>query len=342
MAFFKYWGVDMKLFLLSLLFLLILSCSIDKKRNIVAEVNGEEISLFELSQLTKQETFDLLNLAYDIKCRALDNLISQKLLEGEADRMGFTVDHYLDEYIARRVSGGEDSLLKRYGLIDDQVLYDKKSLYSVNSGAIEGRVLQKNKLRSILIHELVDSLTKAAKIEKYVYPPKRPDCVVEDLCTYYRGNEKAPVSLIVASDFSCERCVDFHKTLNRIFDKYQEKVRFGYINFSDAPTFAALACEAAANQNKFWEFHDSIFEHGGHVDSAFVFNLARDAGLKVDKFEEDLSSSAIYDRLDQNISELMRRGLFATPTIVINNRLIYITNPYEELSRLLDIELQAL
>ena len=69
MAFFKYWGVDMKLFLLSLLFLLILSCSIDKKRNIVAEVNGEEISLFELSQLTKQETFDLLNLAFgtDIK-----------------------------------------------------------------------------------------------------------------------------------------------------------------------------------------------------------------------------------------------------------------------------------
>ena len=94
--------------------------------------------------------------------------------------------------------------------------------------------------------------------------------------------------------------------------------------------------------SQFWEFHDSIFEHGGHVDSAFVFNLARDAGLKVDKFEEDLSSSAIYDRLDQNISELMRRGLFATPTIVINNRLIYITNSYEELSRLLDIELQAL
>ena len=36
----------------------------------------------------------------------------------------------------------------------------------------------------------------------------------------------------------------------------------------------------------------------------------------------------------------MERGLFATPTIIINNRLVYITNSYEELTKLLDKELQ--
>ena len=36
----------------------------------------------------------------------------------------------------------------------------------------------------------------------------------------------------------------------------------------------------------------------------------------------------------------MKRGLFATPTIIINNRLLYITNSYEELSRLLDEEIK--
>ncbi|WP_455586094.1 thioredoxin domain-containing protein [Bacteroides sp.] len=330
----------MKIFLSFFLSLIVLSCSTDKKKNIVAEVNGEAISLRELSQLTKQETFDLLNLAYDIKCRALDNLISQKLIESEANRRGSTTERFLDEYIKQRISGDEDSVFEHYGLIDDQGLY--KNLYSVQNRGIEGYVQQKSKLRSILIRELVDSLTKAAKIMRYVYPPKSPDCVVEDLCTHYRGNEKALVNLIVASDFNCDRCVDFHKTLNRIFDKYQKRVKFGYVNFSGAPTFAALACEAAANQNKFWEFYDSIFEQGGHVDSTFIFNLAQSTGLKVDKFKTDLFSSAIYDKLDQNINELMKRGLFATPTIVINNRLIYITNSYEELSRLLDLELQAL
>lgn len=36
----------------------------------------------------------------------------------------------------------------------------------------------------------------------------------------------------------------------------------------------------------------------------------------------------------------MERGLFATPTIIINDRLIYITNSYEELTRLLKQELE--
>ena len=36
----------------------------------------------------------------------------------------------------------------------------------------------------------------------------------------------------------------------------------------------------------------------------------------------------------------MERGLFATPTIIINDRLVYITNSYEELTELLEQELE--
>ena len=45
----------------------------------MAEVNGYEISASELSRLTTQETFDLLNTAYEIKLKALDDLIKHKL-----------------------------------------------------------------------------------------------------------------------------------------------------------------------------------------------------------------------------------------------------------------------
>lgn len=47
-----------------------------------------------------------------------------------------------------------------------------------------------------------------------------------------------------------------------------------------------------------------------------------------------------YDRVNHTINKLMERGLFATPTIIINDRLIYITNSYEELTRLLKQELE--
>lgn len=39
-------------------------------------------------------------------------------------------------------------------------------------------------------------------------------------------------------------------------------------------------------------------------------------------------------------NDLVNRGVFATPTIIVNDRLVYMTNSYEELSRLLEYELR--
>ena len=66
---------------------------------------------------------------------------------------------------------------------------------------MEGELALKNKLRSIFVQQLVDSLYSKASIKKYIFPPKQPKCVIADLCVYYRGNMDASVSFIVASDF---------------------------------------------------------------------------------------------------------------------------------------------
>lgn len=331
----------MKFFYLFLFFLLV-SCNVDKKDEIVAKVNGEEILITELSQVTKQEIFDMLNLAYNIKIKGLNILIDRKLLDIEANKQNTNVAQYVENYIKDRIGVNEDSLMQHYALNGAQLQYGRNVLSSVDDGDIEALVLKKNKLRSILIQELVDSLKRSASIEKYVYPPKQPECVIKDLCVRYRGKLESPVQMIVASDFNCERCVDFEITLKRIFDKYQHKVKFGYINFADGPTLASLACEAAAKQNKFWEFHDAIFEHKGLVDSTFIFNFASEMNLDVNLFRKDLESFEVYEKVDNTINKLVERGLFATPTIIINDRLIYVTNSYDELTKLLDIELGLL
>ena len=117
-------------------------------------------------------------------------------------------------------------------------------------------------------------------------------------------------------------------------------MRFGFINFADEPTLASLSCEAAVKYNKFWEFHDAIFEHEALVDSAFVFDTASRLGLDVEEYKQELLSAVNYDKVNHTINKLMERGLFATPTIIINDRLVYITNSYEELTRLLKRELE--
>ena len=68
--------------------------------------------------------------------------------------------------------------------------------------------------------------------------------------------------------------------------------------------------------------------------------LAKNLGLDVAGYKQDLQSAETYNNVNHTINKLMERGLFATPTIIINNRLVYITNSYEELTKLLDKELQ--
>lgn len=64
-------------------------------------------------------------------------------------------------------------------------------------------------------------------------------------------------------------------------------------------------------------------------------------GLDVAEYKRDFMSAENYNNVNHTISKLMERGLFATPTIIINDRLVYITNSYEELTKLLNQELQT-
>lgn len=54
--------------------LLLYACS-HRSDEVVAEVNGHKLYNSELSQVTTQEVFDLLNMTYEIKLRSLDDLI---------------------------------------------------------------------------------------------------------------------------------------------------------------------------------------------------------------------------------------------------------------------------
>lgn len=329
----------MKQLLFISLLLLLFSCS-KVNKEVVAEVNGDNILLSDLSEASKQELFDLLNMAYEIKSRVLDDLIKKKLLDKEANKQNMTTEKYLELFVNKKIDTNLDSIKALYGLADKQVSVVKSQLYGSSQEAMEGELALKNKLRSIIIRQLVDSLYSKASIKKYIFPPKQPKCVIADLCIHYRGNTKSSVSLIVASDFNCERCVSFESTLQRIYDKYKDKVKFGFVSFGDSPTLPALACEAAGQQNKFWDFHDAIFAHEGIADSTYIFNLAKNKNLDVMRLKRDLLSSENYKALDKTINDLFNRGVFATPTIIINDRLVYMTNSYDELSRLLEYELQ--
>ena len=92
----------MKQLLCISLLLLLFSCS-HANKEIVAEVNDETILLSDLSEASKQELFDLLNMAYEIKSKVLDDLIKKKLLDKEAKKQ--KIKEFIKENQGRIVTG---------------------------------------------------------------------------------------------------------------------------------------------------------------------------------------------------------------------------------------------
>ena len=86
---------------------------------------------------------------------------------------------------------------------------------------------------------------------------------------------------------------------------------------------AALAARAAQAQGKFWEYHDLLYENqsSGFSEGRLV-ELAREAGLDVEKFESDLASGRYQEAVARDFEEGQQVGISGTPTFVINGEVL--------------------
>lgn len=104
------------------------------------------------------------------------------------------------------------------------------------------------------------------------------------------------------------------------------KVRFVYRHLAflgPESVRAAEASECAAEQGRFWEYHDTLFEHwAGENQGAFsdanLVRFAQALGLDVPSFRECLRSERYAGRVAQDLQEARRLGVRATPTVIVD------------------------
>lgn len=84
--------------------------------------------------------------------------------------------------------------------------------------------------------------------------------------TPIRGSSNAQVTIVEYSDFQCPFCSRALPTVNQIMSQYQGKVQLAYKHYPLKEIHpnaqkAAEASECAREQNKFWEYHDLLFQN---------------------------------------------------------------------------------
>lgn len=138
-----------------------------------------------------------------------------------------------------------------------------------------------------------------------------------------QGGEKASIVIVEYGDYQCPHCKAAHPVIKKIEEIFGDQIQFVFRNFplQQAHNFAmvaAQAAEAAAQQNKFWEMHDAIYEHQDQLSDAFLFYLAEQIDLDVDQFQVDLEARQIVKKVEEDFESGVRSGVNGTPSFFVN------------------------
>lgn len=137
------------------------------------------------------------------------------------------------------------------------------------------------------------------------------------------GPVNAPVTLIEYGDFECPHCAAAYPVIRSLLETLDGRVRFVFRHFPitvshDHAQKAAEAAEAAAEQGKFWEMYDLLFQHQDELDSDSLIRYAGELGLDVDKFTSGFLAGQFAERVYEDLTSGESSGVHWTPTFFLN------------------------
>jgi protein-disulfide isomerase len=151
------------------------------------------------------------------------------------------------------------------------------------------------------------------------------------------GSPTATVTVEEFADFQCPQCASKYPLAKEIISLYGNRIKFIYRNYPlsipahDKAYTAAVAAEAAGQQNKFWDMQNQLFTNQSSWSSASDFNsileqYAQKIGLDVEKFKNDMAGLQTKQRVDADLARGRGLGVNSTPSFFVNGKAI----PFEQ------------
>ena len=138
------------------------------------------------------------------------------------------------------------------------------------------------------------------------------------------------------------------ETLSRIKEQYIDtgQLRFVYKHFAilgPESNRAAEASECAADQDKFWAYHDLLFvdqlANRSTLNDERLVSLAIEIGLDTDTFSQCLTSDKYANIVKQETLTIQSLGARGTPAFLLNGIPIVGAQPFEEFEKLIEEQL---
>jgi protein-disulfide isomerase len=157
------------------------------------------------------------------------------------------------------------------------------------------------------------------------------------------GNPNAKITLVEYGDFECPACGAYFPIVQQLVANYSSTVLFVFRNFPlyqvhQNAGISAQAAEAAGLQGKYWQMNNLLYEKQNEWATippdqvvSQVFDVyAQSLGLNVDKFNQDISSSAVLNKIKADVSTGDAAQIDHTPTFFVNLKQIPNPSNYNE------------
>lgn len=301
----------------------------------VAIVGGQSIYEADLLPAMQPQMQPLRAQEYDIKRKALDSVVEQKLLEAAAKKKGVTADALLAQEVDAKVAEPSDAEVEGYYFaLRDRINRPLDDVKGQLRPALKQAKVQQAR------QEYLKNLRASSNVVVLLSPPRTE--VAYDPARL-RGNAKAPVMIVEFSDYQCPYCHQAEPTVEAMLAKYGDKVSLSYRDFPlraihDHAEIAAEASRCALEQGKFWEYHDQLFK-ATNLDKAALVGYAKDAKLDDKQFEGCLSSEKYKAQIDQDLDAGRKAGVSGTPSFFINGIELSGAQGLDSFSRAIDDEL---
>ena len=273
---------------------------------------------------------------YEARRTVIEELIATALLDQEAKARGVDRTKLVEEEITSKIPP-----------VDDQAV---AAWYQANQSRIQGASLDqvRQPIRAYLVQErmqaarqqFVETLKQKTPVRVTLEPPRQNVAAAN---AEAKGPATAPIQIIEFSDFQCPYCQRANPAVDQVLSTYGDRVHFVYRHFP-LPSHpnarpAAEASQCAAEQGKFWPYHDKLFASSSQLGAADLKKHAVELGLDAAKFNSCVDARKYKAQVDADAQAGEEAGVNGTPAFFINGRMLSGAQPFEAFKRIIDDEL---
>jgi predicted DsbA family dithiol-disulfide isomerase len=304
--------------------------------SVVASVNGSDIRQKQVDDSVAARIYPLQQQLYAIRKAALENLITSRILESEATARGISI-----EELRRQLTAGDINVTRAQ--VEEAYAQNASFFASMSPDEARERLRLDLETQARMKHYRtgLEALRKKWTV-KFNFPPPPFVSELDDGVSPAKGSTRPLVTIVEFSDFECPYCREVQAALKQIVETYGADVRLVFKHMpleghhNSLP--AARAAYCAAEQDRFWQFHDALFASRNLSATRFT-EIAAELGLGATKFQACLSSEQSRNAIVKDLETARLFQIESTPSFIINGQVVKGALSFADFQRIIEREL---